>query len=79
MHINDSKNIYLSPFKFRLPQIFAPFNFRPFNFRPPLYLWFAPFNFRPPQTKIKGRRNLKEELLIFPFLDKEIKKKLFSL
>ena len=27
---------YLSPLKFRLPLIFAPFNFRPFNFRHPL-------------------------------------------
>ena len=25
-----------SPFKFRLPLIFSPFNFRPFNFRHPL-------------------------------------------
>ena len=70
---------YLSPFKFRLPQIFDPFIFRPFNFRPPPHLWFAPFNFRPPQTKIKGRRNLKIGLLIFHFLNKEIKKKTFSL
>ena len=35
---------YLSPFKFRLPLIFAPFNFCPFNFRP--------FNFRHPLLKI---------------------------
>ena len=27
---------YLSPFKFRLPLIFAPFNFRLINFRHPL-------------------------------------------
>ena len=40
--------VYLTLFKFRLIQIFAPFNFRPFNFRPPctvgsLHLIFAPF------------------------------------
>ena len=27
--------VYLTPFKFRLPSIFAPFNFLPSNFRPP--------------------------------------------
>ena len=51
---------YLSPFKFRLPQIFAPFIFRPFNFRPLPTSGLLPFNFRPPLTKIKSRRNLVE-------------------
>ena len=38
---------YLSPFKFRLLSILAPFNLGPFNFRPPVCKSFAPFNFRP--------------------------------
>ena len=38
---------YLSPFKFSLPSILAPFNFRPFNFRPLLYTSSLPLIFAP--------------------------------
>ena len=38
---------YLSPFKFRLSSILAPFKLHPFNFRSPVCSSFAPFNFRP--------------------------------
>ena len=62
---------YISPLKFRLPLVFAPFNFRhsmlkdfaPFNFRHPMLKDFAIFNFRHPMMKNFAPFNFHHPLL----------------
>ena len=77
--LEEKGSAYLSPLKFRLPQIFAPFNFRPFNFRPLPTYGSLPLIFAPLKRKLKAGKFGGSIANFSLFSFKKIKKTFFSL